>query len=202
MRAFSWPGLRATCEGGQRRGDVDSLGDKQLDYALVLGVKDLIVDELCLPPGARRVDHLDKWDGTLPIGTKGNAPSFVGAREVSLAPGSTGEHTRAICQEPRGFGGTNDLRSTNAFLGRELEHGRFAFRRGTGDCAPVLIEEGERHADPRDQRSRSRSAFRADGESELPDKVGAFGRHSRACSGDPFASGANVRPRRAGPAGR
>ncbi len=87
----------------------------------MLSVKDLIVDKLRLPPGARRVDHLDEWDGTLPIGTQGDAPSFVGAREVALALCSTGEHTRAICQEPRGFGGPLDLCATNALLGRKLE---------------------------------------------------------------------------------
>src|SRR6266480_4209105 len=195
MRASSWPSLRADCEGWQRRGDVLSLGDKQLDYALVLCVEDLIVDELCLPPCARRIDDLDEWDGTLPIGPEGNAPSFVSACEVALAPGRTGEHASAFCQEPRGLGGTNDLGSTDALLGCEVERGRFAFCRGACDCAPVLIEEGERHADSRDQRSRSGGAFRADGESKLPYKVGAFGRHSRACGRDPLARGANVRPR-------
>src|SRR2546427_5769867 len=98
MRASSWPGLRASCEHRQRGRDVYSLGDEQLDYALVLGVEDLIVDELRLPPCARRIDHLDEWDSTLAIGTKRDAPSFVSAREVALAPCSTGEHTRAICQ--------------------------------------------------------------------------------------------------------
>src|SRR6267378_6799641 len=102
MRSLSWPRVR---EGWQRRGDVHSLCDKQLDDALVLGVKDLVVNELCFPPGARRIDHLDEWDGTLPIGAEGDAPSFVGAREVALGPGGTGEHTRAVCQEPRGFRG-------------------------------------------------------------------------------------------------
>src|SRR5438034_945806 len=195
MLSPSWSGPSANCEGWQRRGDIHSLGDDQLDYALVLGVEDLVIDELCFPPGARRIDHLDEWDGTLSIGTKRDAPSFVGACEVTLAPGRTGQDASALCQESRRFGGTNDLRPTNALLGREVERGGFAFRRGAGDCAPVLIEEGERHADSRDQRSRSGGAFRADGESKLPDKVGAFGGHSRARSGDSFAGGANVRPR-------
>src|SRR2546430_13377458 len=195
MLASSWPGLRADCEGWQRRGNVLSLGDKQLDYALVLCVEDLIVDELRLPPCACRIDDLDEWDGTLPIGTQGDAPSFVGAREVALAPCGTGEHTSAFCQQPSGFGGTDDLRAPNALLGCEVERRRFAFCRGACDGAPVLIEQGERHAHSRDQRSRSGGAFRAYRESELPDKVGAFGRHSRARSGDSFAGGANVRPR-------
>src|SRR5213080_3090619 len=138
MRSLSWPRLR---EGWQCRSDVHSLGDEQLDHAFVLGVEDLVIDELRFPPGARRIDHLDEWDGTLPIGTEGNAPSFVGAREVALAPCSTGEHTRAICQEPRGFGGPHDLCATNALLGRNLESGRVAFRRGARDGAPVLIEQ-------------------------------------------------------------
>src|SRR5216110_2462061 len=98
MRSLSWPRLH---EGWQRRGDVHSLCDKQLDHALVLGVEDLIVDELCLSPGARRIDHLDEWDGTLSIGTEGDAPSFVGACEVALARCRAGEHTRAIGQESR-----------------------------------------------------------------------------------------------------
>src|SRR6266480_3693258 len=197
MLASSWPSLGADCEGWQRRGDVLSLGDKQMDYALVLCVEDLIVDELCLPPCARRIDHLDKWDGTLPIGPEGDAPSFVSACEVTLAPGRTGQYSSAFCQEPRGLGGANDLRSADAFLGCEVERGRFALRCSACDCAPVLIEEGERHADSRDQRSRSGGAFRADGESKLPYKVGTFGRHSRACGRDPLARGVNVRPRRA-----
>src|SRR6266513_4330939 len=121
MLSLSWPGLRANCERRSCGGDVESLGDKQLDYAFVLGVEDLVIDELCFAPGARRVDHLDEWDGTLPIGTKGDAPSLVGAREVALALCSTGEHTRAICQEPRGFGSPLDLCATNALLGRKLE---------------------------------------------------------------------------------
>src|SRR5205814_10415499 len=66
-----------------------------------------------------------------------------------------------------------------ALLGCEVERRRFAFRRGACDGAPVLIEQGERYADSRDQRSRSGGAFRADGESELPDKVGAFGNQDR-----------------------
>src|SRR5437773_8775540 len=202
MLSPSWPGPRPNCEAWERRRDVHSLGDKQLDYALVLSVKDLMVDELCLPPCARRIDHLDKWDGTLPIGPEGDAPSFVSACEVTLAPGRTGQYSSAFCQEPRGLGGANDLRSADAFLGCEVERGRFALRCSACDCAPVLIEEGERHADSRDQRSRSGGAFRADGESELPDKVGAFGNHSRARRGDAFAGGANVRPRRAGSARR
>src|SRR6266550_2654708 len=154
MLSLSWPGLRANCERRQCGGDVDSLGDKQLDHALVLSVKDLVINQLCFPPGARRVDHLDEWDGTLPVGTEGNAPSLVGAREVALAPCSTGEHTRAICQEPRGFGGPHDLCATHALLGRKLESGRVAFRRGACNCAPVLIEQRERQADSRDQGSR------------------------------------------------
>src|SRR5213592_99753 len=141
MLASSWPSLRADSEGWQRRGDVLSLGDKQLDYALVLCVEDLIVDELCLPPCARRIDHLDEWDGTLPIGPEGNAPSLVSACEVTLAPGRTGQYSSAFCQEPRGLGGTNDLRPTDALLGRELEGSCFAFRRGARDGAPVLIEQ-------------------------------------------------------------
>src|SRR5206468_11115935 len=200
MLSVSWPGLRANCERRQRGRDVDSLGDKQLDYAFVLGVEDLVIDELCFAPGARRIDDLDEWDGTLPIGTEGNAPSLVSACEVTLAPGRTGQYSSAFCQEPRGLGGTNNLRPTNALLGCEVERRRFAFRRGACDGAPVLIEQGERHADSRDQRSRSGGAFRADGESELPDKAGAFGRHSRACGRDPFARGPNVRPRTARPA--
>src|SRR6266480_4434928 len=154
MLSLSWPGLRANCERQQRGRDVHSLGDKQLDYALMLSVKDLIVDKLRLPPGARRVDHLDEWDGTLPIGTEGNAPSLVSACEVTLAPARTGQCSSAFCQEPRGVGGTNDLRPTDALLGRELEGGCFVFRRGARDGAPVLIEQRERHADSRDQGSR------------------------------------------------
>src|SRR6266550_3596321 len=199
MRSLSWPRLR---EGWQCRSDVHSLCDEQVDHALVLGVKDLVIDERCFPPGARRIDHLDEWDGTLPIGTEGNAPSFVGACEIPSTPGRIGQYTSALCQESRGFGGTNDLRASNALLGYEVERRRFAFRSGAGNSAPVLIEQGERHADSRDQRSRSGGAFRADGESELPDKVGAFGRHSRARRGDAFAGGANFGPCRAGPAGR
>src|SRR2546430_14336088 len=168
MLASSWPSLRADCEGWQPRGDVHSLGDKQLDYALMLSVKDLMVDELCLPPSARRIDHLDERDRTLPIGAEGNAPSFVSACEVTLAPGRTGQYASAFCQEPRGLGGANDLRSADAFLGCEVERGGFALRCSACDCAPVLIEEGERQADCRDQRSRSGGAFRADGESKLP----------------------------------
>src|SRR5438093_8899197 len=202
MLSVSWPGLRANCERRQRGRYVDSLGDKQLDYAFVLGVEDLVIDELCFAPGARRIDDLDEWDGTLPLGTEGNAPSLVSACEVTLAPGRTGQYSSAFCQEPRGLGGTNNLRPTNALLGCEVERRRFAFRRGACDGAPVLIEQGERYADSRDQRSRSGGAFRADGESELPDKVGAFGNHSRARRGDAFAGGANVRPRRAGSARR
>src|SRR2546421_2734718 len=192
MRSFSWPRLRETW---QRRCDVHSLRDKQLDHALVLGIKDLVVDELRLPPGARRIDDLDEWDGTLPIRAEGDAPSFVGAGEVALARRSTGEHTRAVCQQPSGFGSTDDLRSTDALLGCEVERRRFAFPRGACDGAPILIEQGERHADSRDQRSRSGSALRADGESELPDEVGAFRGHSRACGGGPLARGADLRPR-------
>src|SRR6266480_2556434 len=154
MLSLSWPGLRANCERRSCGGDVDSLGDKQLDYAFVLGVEDLVIDELCFAPGARRVDHLDEWDGTLPIGTKGDAPSLVSACEVTLAPGRTGQYASAFCQEPRGLGGTNDLRPTDALLGRELEGGCFAFRRGARDGAPILIEQRERHADSRDQGSR------------------------------------------------
>src|SRR2546430_12870674 len=111
MRSFSWPRLRETW---QRRCDVHSLRDKQLDHALVLGVKDLVVDELCLSPGARRIDDLDEWDGTLLIGTECDAPSFVGACEVALALGRTGQYASAFCQKSRGFGGTNDLRASNA----------------------------------------------------------------------------------------
>src|SRR6267378_6196489 len=143
MRSSSWPGSSANCEGWQRRGDVHSLCDKLLDHTLVLGVKDLVVDELCFPPGARRIDDLDEWDGTLPIGTERDAPSFVSACEVALPPGSTGEYMSAFCQEPSRFGGTHDLRTTNALPGREVERRRFAFRGGAGDSAPVLIEEGE-----------------------------------------------------------
>src|SRR6266480_3787729 len=154
MLSPSWPGPRANCEAWERRRDVHSLGDKQLDYALMLSVKDLMVDELCLPPSARRIDHLDERDRTLPIGPEGNAPSFVSACEVTLAPGRTGQYSSAFCQEPRGLGGTNDLRPTDALLGRELEGGCFAFRRGARDGAPILIEQRERHADSRDQGSR------------------------------------------------
>src|SRR5207247_2411190 len=53
-----------------------------------------------------------------------------------------------------GFGGPLDLCATNALLGRKLEGGRFAFRRGACNGAPVLIEQRERHADSRDQGSR------------------------------------------------
>ena len=155
MLLSSWPGLRANGEGWQRGGDVHSLGDKQLDYALVLRVKDLVIDELCLAPGARRIDHLDERDGTLPIGTEGDAPSFVSACEVPLAPCRTGEDTSTFCQQPSGFRSTDDLRPTNALLGCEVEHRRFAFRRGACDGAPVLIEEWEWHADSRDQGSRA-----------------------------------------------
>src|SRR6267378_4157781 len=154
MRSSSSPGSSANCEGWQRGGDVHSLCDKQLDHTLVLGVKDLVVDELCLAPCARRIDDLDEWDGTLPIGTERDAPSFVSACEVALPPGSTGKYMSAFCQEPSRYGGTHDLSSPDALLGHELERGRFAFRRGAGDGAPVLIEERERHADCRDQRSR------------------------------------------------
>src|SRR6266566_2701859 len=199
MLSSSWPGPRTNCEGWQRRGDVHSLCDKQLDHALVLGVKDLVVDELCLPPGARRIDDLDEWDGTLPIGAEGDAPSFVSACEVPLAPRRTGEHTSAVCQQPSGLGSTDDLRPTDALLGCEVERRRLALRRGAGDGAPVLIEEGERHADSRVQGSRSRSPLRANGDSELTDKVGAFGGHARARGVDPFARGATVRPSSAGP---
>ena len=154
MSSPSWPGPSANCEAWQRRGDVHSLCDKQLGHALVLGVENLMVDELRLPPGARRVDHLNEWDGTFSVGTERDAPSFVGACEVALAPGVTGEDTSAFCQEPGGFGSTNDLRAPNALLRGELERGGFAVRGGAGNCASVLIEQRERHADARDQRSR------------------------------------------------
>src|SRR6266571_1485924 len=143
MLSPSWPGPRPNCEHWQRGSDVDSLGDKQLDDALVLGVEDLIVDELCLPPCACRVDHLDEWYRTLPIGTKGNAPSFVSACEVPFAPGMAGQYASAFSQEPSGFGSTNDLRAPNALLGCEVERRRCAFRRRACDGAPVLIEERE-----------------------------------------------------------
>src|SRR5438270_12933698 len=140
MLLLSWPRLG---ERWQRRSDVHSLGDEELYHALVLGIKDLVVDELRLPPGARRIDDLDEWDGTLPIRTQGDAPSFVGAGEVALVPGRTGQYASALCQESRRFGGTNDLSAPHAFLGCEVECRRFAFCRGACDGAPVLIEQGE-----------------------------------------------------------
>src|SRR5439155_1264769 len=132
----------------QRRGDVLSLGDKQLDYALVLCVEDLIVDELCPPPCPCRIDHLDEWDGTLPIGPEGNAPSFVSAREVPLAPRSTGEQTGTLCQQPSGFGSTDDLRAPNALLGCECRSGDRP-RRFTKEYAQPGSGSGEIGLPPR-----------------------------------------------------
>src|SRR5260370_6703196 len=120
----------------------------------MLGVENLIVDELCISAGARRIEHMDEWDGTLAIGTKRDTPSFVSACEIALAPGSTGEHTSTFCQQPSGFGSTDDLRASNAVLGCEVERRRFALRCGACDGAPILIEEGERHADSRDPGRR------------------------------------------------
>jgi len=144
MPSSSWPGLRAKGEGWQCGGDVDSLGDKQLDDTLVLGVEHLVEGDSCLAPRPRRVDHLNEWDGTFAIGTKGDAPSFVGACEISLAPACIGEHTGAFRQQPGGFGAADDFCAADPLLSGELEPRRVSFRGGAPDGAAVLIEKWER----------------------------------------------------------
>src|SRR5207249_2705837 len=133
MPSSSWPGLRANGEGWQCRGDVDSHGDKQLDDTLVLSVEDLIIGEPRFAPRPRCVDDLNEWDGTFAVGTKGDAPSFVGACEISLAPACIGEHTSAFRQQPGGFAAADDFCAADALLSGELEPRRVSFRGGAGD---------------------------------------------------------------------
>src|SRR5437899_5041606 len=197
MPSSSWPGLRANGKGWQCGGDVDSLGDKQLDDTLVLGVEDFVEGDSCLAPLPRWVDHLNEWDSACAVGTKRDASSFVGTSEISLASACIGEHTSAFRQQPGGFGAADDFCAADPLLSGELEPRRVSFRGGAPDGAAVLIEKWERHADARHQRRRSCTPFCPQGDSELTDQARAFGRHSRACPGNSLPRGANVRSRSA-----
>src|SRR5207253_1459756 len=116
-------------------------------------------------------DHLKERNGTFAVSAKGDAPSFVGTSEISLASTCIGEHASAFRQQSGGFGAADDFCAADALLSGELEPRRVSFRGGAGDGAAVLIEQWKRHADARHQRRCSCTPFCPQGDSELTDQA-------------------------------